>query len=115
MGETKPLWLNDGSRMNGDVHVRFRESLGVKFPRATHPPGGAKAADHQTGERRFTHYFGWLIEIIEGSHQPCFTLGNPRPGVRKLCAAPASIRLYMHGYSRAQIFTLRAEGAMATW
>ncbi len=29
--------LNDGSRMNGDVHVRFYESLGVKFPGATHP------------------------------------------------------------------------------
>ncbi len=29
--------LNDGSRMNGDVHVRFCEGLGVKFPRATHP------------------------------------------------------------------------------
>ena len=23
--------------MSGDVHVRFSESLGVKFPRATHP------------------------------------------------------------------------------
>ena len=23
--------------MSGDVHVRFCESLGVKFPRATHP------------------------------------------------------------------------------
>jgi hypothetical protein len=34
MGETKPLWLNDGSRMSGDVHVRFCEGLGVKFPRA---------------------------------------------------------------------------------
>ena len=29
--------LNDGSRMNGDVHVRFCEGLGVKFPRATLP------------------------------------------------------------------------------
>ena len=28
--------LNDGSRMNGDVHVRFYEGLGVKFPGATH-------------------------------------------------------------------------------
>ncbi len=35
--ETKPFSrLNDGSRMNGDVHVRFCESLGVKFPGATH-------------------------------------------------------------------------------
>jgi len=31
------LRLNDGSRMSGDVHVRICESLGVKFPRATHP------------------------------------------------------------------------------
>ena len=39
MVETKPfaLRLNDGSRMSGDVHVRICESLGVKFPRATHP------------------------------------------------------------------------------
>ena len=28
-------WLNDGSRMSGDVHVRFCEGLGVKFPRST--------------------------------------------------------------------------------
>jgi hypothetical protein len=29
--------LNDGSRMSGDVHVRFYEGLGVKLPGATHP------------------------------------------------------------------------------
>ena len=29
--------LNDKSRMNGDVHVRFCEGAGVKFPRATRP------------------------------------------------------------------------------
>src|SRR5713226_652041 len=29
--------LDDGSRMSGDVQVRFCERLGVKFPRATHP------------------------------------------------------------------------------
>ena len=28
---------DDGSRMNGDIHVRFCESAGVKLPRATHP------------------------------------------------------------------------------
>jgi hypothetical protein len=28
--------LDDGSRMSGDVHVRFCESAGVRFPRATH-------------------------------------------------------------------------------
>ena len=28
--------LDDGSRMSGDVHVRFCERLGVKVPRATH-------------------------------------------------------------------------------
>jgi len=31
------LRLDDGSRMSGDVHVRFCESLGVKLPGATHP------------------------------------------------------------------------------
>ena len=30
------LRLDDGSRMSGDVHVRFCESVGVQFPRATH-------------------------------------------------------------------------------
>jgi hypothetical protein len=29
--------LDDGSRMSGDVHVRFCERLGVRLPRATHP------------------------------------------------------------------------------
>ena len=29
------LRLDNKSRMSGDVHVRFRESLGVQFPRAT--------------------------------------------------------------------------------
>ena len=29
------VWLIDKSRMTGDCHVRFREGLGVKFPRAT--------------------------------------------------------------------------------
>jgi RNA-directed DNA polymerase len=28
--------LDDGSRMSGDVHVRFCERLGVRLPRATH-------------------------------------------------------------------------------
>ena len=39
MAESKPL--NDGndwSRMSGDAHVRFWESVGVRFPRATHLP-----------------------------------------------------------------------------
>ena len=31
------LRLDDGSRMSGDVHVRFCEGLGVKLPGATHP------------------------------------------------------------------------------
>ena len=29
---------DDGSRMSGDAHVRFWESAGVRFPRATHLP-----------------------------------------------------------------------------
>ena len=29
------LWLNMKSRMTGDCHVRFCESLGVKLPRST--------------------------------------------------------------------------------
>src|SRR5208337_5458110 len=30
-------WLNNGSRMSREVHVRFCEQLGVKFPRLTLP------------------------------------------------------------------------------
>jgi len=30
-------WLNDRSRMNGDIHVRVCESLWGKFPLATRP------------------------------------------------------------------------------
>ena len=29
-------WLHDGSRVSGDVQARFCESLGVRFPGATH-------------------------------------------------------------------------------
>ena len=46
--------LDDGSRMSGDVHVRFCESLGVKFPRATYPcgePGAIHCADRGSGSR----------------------------------------------------------------
>jgi hypothetical protein len=28
-------WLDNKSRMSGDVHVRFREHVGVRFPRVT--------------------------------------------------------------------------------
>ena len=36
MSKTKPLiWLDDKSRMNREVHVRFCEGVGVKFPCAT--------------------------------------------------------------------------------
>ncbi len=34
------LRLDDKSRMSREVHVRFRESLGVRFPRATRPVDG---------------------------------------------------------------------------
>jgi transposase InsO family protein len=30
-------WLNNGSRMSREVHVRFCEGLGVQIPRSTHP------------------------------------------------------------------------------
>ena len=33
----KAVRLADGSRMSGDVHVRFCEGLGVKLPGATQP------------------------------------------------------------------------------
>ena len=36
--QAKPYyWLNNGSRMSREVHVRFCEQLGVKFPRLTLP------------------------------------------------------------------------------
>jgi hypothetical protein len=40
------LRLDNGSRMSGDVHVRFCESAGVRFPRATHPPIPVLAPGH---------------------------------------------------------------------
>jgi hypothetical protein len=33
-------WLDNKSRMSGDVHVRFREHVGVRFPRVTRLNGG---------------------------------------------------------------------------
>ena len=33
-------WLHDGSRVSGDVQARFCESLGVRFPGATHLVAG---------------------------------------------------------------------------
>jgi len=35
-GQNKALGLDNGSRMNREIHVRFWEGLGVKFPRATY-------------------------------------------------------------------------------
>jgi len=35
--------------MNGDVHVRFCEGLGVKFPRATHPAKSGRSMGIYTG------------------------------------------------------------------
>jgi len=35
-GQNKALWLDNGSRMNREIQVRFWEGLGVKFPRATY-------------------------------------------------------------------------------
>ena len=42
--------LDDKSRMSGDAHVRIRERLGVKFPRATRPIIGF---EHQQDAERF--------------------------------------------------------------
>ncbi len=39
VAETKPFYcelLSGRSRVSGDVHARFWESAGVRFPRATH-------------------------------------------------------------------------------
>ena len=33
-------WLRDGSCMSREAHVQFCESLGVRFPGATHPSRG---------------------------------------------------------------------------
>ena len=44
--------------MSGDVHVRFSEGLGVKFPRATHPscnrPEPASPHSHRWTRFRIT-------------------------------------------------------------
>jgi len=36
------IWLDNGSRMNREIQVRFWESLGVKSPWATHQPEAKK-------------------------------------------------------------------------
>ena len=43
MNKTKPFskWLDNKSRMNREVHVRFCEGVGVKFPCATRPIQGS--------------------------------------------------------------------------
>ena len=53
--------LDDGSRMSGDVHVRFCERLGVRFLRATHRNGDVRS--RRAGERvmqALRHRFGKL-------------------------------------------------------
>ncbi len=49
--------LDNRSRMSGDVHVRFSESLGVRFPRATHLVIMAR----YIGSR----ITGWTVETLE--------------------------------------------------
>ena len=44
--------LGDRSRMRGDVHVRFSESAGVKFPRATQPKKASPGAGARYGAVR---------------------------------------------------------------
>src|SRR5262249_17980682 len=36
LADGRAAWLHSGSRMSGDVHVRFCEGVGVRLPRATH-------------------------------------------------------------------------------
>src|SRR5467141_3404860 len=43
-------WLDNGSRMSRETHVRFCESGGVRFPSATHLVAGFQ---HETDARRF--------------------------------------------------------------
>ncbi len=47
--------------MSGDVHVRFCESLGVKFPRATQPKQGYGDIDS----------IGSVIVILVEGHEVC--------------------------------------------
>ena len=42
MDKARPNWLDGKSRMTGDCHVRFCESLGVRFPWATRLVGQSK-------------------------------------------------------------------------
>ena len=76
MVETKPfaLRLDDGSRMSGDVHVRFCESLGVKFPRATHPAESSHSNPPIVGvaRGRFTLRF----QPVDATHSLNFSAGE---------------------------------------
>jgi hypothetical protein len=46
-------WLDDKSRMNREIHVRFREGLRGRFPRATRPPSGEKFVKWQVQSNVF--------------------------------------------------------------
>ncbi len=56
-------WLDDGSRMNREVHVRFCESAGVRFPRATH------LADNLANGRKIR-----LLTIVDNFSRECVAL-----------------------------------------
>ncbi len=46
-------WLDDGSRMSREVHVRFCESPRVRFPRATYPK--------LLGPQKWTYYHLYVV------------------------------------------------------
>jgi hypothetical protein len=43
VGNGRAAWLHSGSRMSGDVDVRFCQRLGVRFPGPTQLVVGSKA------------------------------------------------------------------------
>jgi hypothetical protein len=66
VSEPRPSRLDDGSRMNREVHVRFCERRGVRFPPATHPI----CAVWERGEFRATDWADPDIEYVVGGPSP---------------------------------------------
>jgi hypothetical protein len=50
-------WLDDKSRMSREVHVRIRERVGVRFPRATRHPHALTFDDALLALSRITYLY----------------------------------------------------------
>ena len=83
--------MDDGSRMNREVHVRFCERLGVKLPRPTYQSGANTAAvrglvadSGATIELRQSKY---LNNLVEQDHRAVKRRVRPMMGFKSFTSA----------------------------